>query len=161
MRKLLLLASLCAAAMIPTAASAHESGVLHRQVLSSFGLSIVVREAPKVVRHDFRRARHLWPQPWPRRLEHHAPRFDWHKSWRPGARHFDRHWGKSWHPGPRHLDRHWGDRRWFGGHDRRVWKHDGRRPGLHAPERRGDHAWGDRGREGRHSGHGGHDGRRR
>jgi hypothetical protein len=148
MRKLLLLASLCALA-IPAAASAHEPLVLHRPVLSSFGLSIVVREAPKVTRHQFQLTRHLRPQPWSRHFQHHAPRFDGHKPWRLGPRHFDRHWGRSWRPGP-HFDRRWdGDRRWSGGHDRQ-WGDDRRWSG------RGDH-----GRQGRSFDHGRHDGRRR
>jgi hypothetical protein len=141
MRKMLLV--LGSLVMIPASASADAHGMRHRQVFSSVGLSIVVREAPKVVQHHHHPVRHLRPQPWPRHFKYHAPRFSWHKPWRPGPRRFDRHWG--------------GDKRWFGGHDRRSVR-DGR------PHWRG-HNWGPavrhHGPDKRSFDHRHHDGRRR
>lgn len=91
MRKILLLAAAFGAfAVIPASASAHGHNAGLQHLATSFGVKIILHDAPKVAqyRHDPRR--HLRPQPWPRRFHHHAPRSSWHKSWRPRPWHFHR-----------------------------------------------------------------------
>jgi hypothetical protein len=102
-RKMLLLAAtLGALAVIPAAASAHghSSGIQH--LASSFGVKIILHDAPKVVHYRHAPRRYLRPQPWPRHFYHHAPRSSWHKPWAPPRRHFDRPGGDHhrWSRGP-------------------------------------------------------------
>jgi hypothetical protein len=135
MRKAMLLATaLAAIAIVPASASAQGYGLTQSHVTSSFGLKVVVRDAPKVVQHHYP-VRHLRPQPWPRyfshhgpswshhapswrsghhapswRWGHHAPSWRWHNPWR--ADHFHRHQrGRpGWSPGPGRAfsnDRDW------------------------------------------------------
>jgi hypothetical protein len=74
---LLLAVALGAMAMVPTSASAHGSGAFQSHALTSFGLSIIVRDAPRVAPYRHPAAGHLRPQPWPRPVTHHAPRSGW------------------------------------------------------------------------------------
>jgi hypothetical protein len=103
MRMMLLLAvALSATAMVPTSASAHGPGAFQSHALTSFGLSVIVRDAPGVAPYRHPAARHLRPQPWPRPVTHHAPRSGWHKPWRPAPGHFHRPPGghQRWSHGP-------------------------------------------------------------
>ena len=119
MRKAMLLATaLAAIAIVPASASAQGYGLTQSHVTSSFGLKVVVRDAPTVVQHHYP-VRHLRPQPWYRHFNHHAPRWRfghhargwrWHNPWR--ADHFHRHQrGRpGWSPGPGRAfsnDRDW------------------------------------------------------
>jgi hypothetical protein len=143
---LLLAASLGALAIVPTSASADGGGLVHSHALSSFGLSIVVRDAPKVVQHRPYPVRHLRPQPWPRRFLYHAPRSTWHKPWHARPWRFDRSHGshQRWsgdrgrhdHPAARHhgsnrqaFDRSWRHDRDRDGRDRNRDGHDRHRDG--------------------------------
>jgi hypothetical protein len=114
-KQLLLAATLGALAIMPAPASAHDPAFPN--VVSSFGVRIIVRDGPKVVhRHP---GGYLRPQPWPR-----------HFSRPPIAR-----WHQPWHRQMQRLPFRHGDRRsWFGGPDPR---HDG--PG--APGRWGHAPW--------------------
>jgi hypothetical protein len=119
-KMLLLAATLGAAVMIPASASAHGHGLAHSHVASPFGITIVLRDPPKVTRHH--PVRHLRPQPWPRHFGHHAPRSSWHKPWRANARQVHRY------PG--------GQRPWFRGPARPDFRDRTGRPDVHAPGRR-------------------------
>jgi hypothetical protein len=143
-RHLLLAATLGALAVGEAPAEAHGPDLAHRNVGSSFGLSIILGDGPKVVGHDHH-GRHLRPQPWPRRFGH-APFARWHQPghrqmqrfrFHDGGRHMfrfhdgDRHGFRFrndrrhgfFTPGPRHGQRGWMGGPW--GHDRRVFNHDG------------------------------------
>ena len=100
-KQLLLAATLGAIAIMPAAASAHDTAL--PSAVSSFGVRIVVRDGPAVMHH--RPAPRLRPQPWVQRfsgppmtrwrhLPHHKMQhFQWrhgdHRSWfrGPGGRH--------------------------------------------------------------------------
>lgn len=129
-RKLLLLAvTLGALAALPAPASAHGHSLGIQHVASSFGVKIILQDAPKVVHHRHHPRRHLRPQPWPRHFYHHAPRSSWHKPWRPEPRHFQRHAGDHhrWVRGPGRPKgpafRHKAPRgdSWHGRRDHRGW----------------------------------------
>jgi hypothetical protein len=144
-RHLLLAATLGALAVGEAPAEAHGPDVAHRNAVSSFGLSIIVRDGPKVVRHDHNRSgRFLRPQPWPKRFGHHPfvrshqpghrqmQRFRFHDGrhvfrFHDGDRRGFRFRGDGRHgfftPGPRHGKRGWMNSPW--GHDRRAFSHDG------------------------------------
>jgi hypothetical protein len=112
MRKMLLAAVLGTIAIVPASASAQSYRASPSHVTSSFGIKIVVRDAPQLVQHHAVPARHLSPPPWPRhlgsypgrwRFGHHAPGWRWHKPWRPGPKHFHGH--PSGHRGWLHAPR--------------------------------------------------------
>jgi hypothetical protein len=130
--------------------------VAQRNVESSFGLSIILRDGPQAVGHDRHHGQHLRPQPWPRRFGHH-PFARWHQ---PGHRQMQRfrfHDGRHvfrfddgdrhgfFTPGPRHgkgMRAPWShDGRGFRNdwrHDRRAFSHDFRRGGFMDGPRRSD-----------------------
>jgi hypothetical protein len=105
-KMLLLAATLGALTTMPAAASApgHSSGL--QQLASSFGVKIILHDAPKVVQYRHGPRWHLRPQPWPRHFHHHAPRSSWHKPWRPTPWHFHRQAGDHhrWSRGPGRPD---------------------------------------------------------
>jgi hypothetical protein len=77
-RHLLLAATLGAMAVGEAPASAHGPAPAYPNVGSPLGIRIIARDGPKVVHHYHHAKRHLRPQPWPRRLGHHAPTWRWH-----------------------------------------------------------------------------------
>lgn len=121
-KQLLLAATLGALAITPAPASAHDP--VHPNVVSSFGVHIIVRDGPKVVHHRHQTRRHLRAQPWPRYFNHHAPAWRWQGPRHHRPRHFGWRNGDhgGWWGAPRgqhHGDggahfkhgqtRHWGD----------------------------------------------------
>jgi hypothetical protein len=137
-RHLLLAATLGALAIAAKPAAAHGPAPTHANVGSSFGLSIIVRDGPKVVHHHHQPGRHLRAQPWRHHFSHHAPTWRWHKTRHHGPRHFQqrdrdhRPWFRA--PGPQQFKRDHAER-W----SKAPW-HDGRRAfGQHFPDAKFKH----------------------
>jgi hypothetical protein len=122
-KRLLLVATLGVLAVVPTPASAHGLGPAHPNVGSSLGIRIIMRDGPEVVHHQNQAARHLRPQPWPRRFSNHAPAWRWRGPWQ--------------HRPPQY---HWRDREhrpWFRAPGGPHFKDSHAKQWLHAPWQHG------------------------
>jgi hypothetical protein len=126
-KQLLLAATLGALAIVPAPASAHDPAFPN--VVSSFGVRIIVRDGREVVHHYHRPGGYLRPQPWPRHFGR-PPIVRWHQPWhRHQMPHFPFRHGdhRSWFggPGPRHVGPdafgRWGHAPWH--QDRPAFRH--------------------------------------
>jgi hypothetical protein len=137
-KRLLLVASLGVLAIMPAPASAHGPAPAHPNVGSSLGIRIIARDGPKVVHHYHHAKLHLRPQPWPRRIGHHAPTWRWHGPWPHRRQHF--HWRDHEHrpllraPRAQHF-KHGHAKQWL----HAPWPHGAPAARNHSPHARFEH----------------------